>query len=185
MTNLNYITSKNVSPHNRVRHMNISDQATCLHIQRRAFPKSKSYTDFEKELHKDHSIYLVTYFEQCQVQAQQKIKLSNYSCECFTNEKNVSGFIGSWRVADQIQIIDFVVAPEFRRFGIGWLLLDSLIEHARSFRSKLVTLEVRASNDAALNLYKKFGFEVCGRRKSYYSNKTEDAILMNLELNIV
>lgn len=85
-------------------------------------------------------------------------------------------------MAVQIQIIDFVVAPEFRRFGIGWLLLDSLIEHARSFRSKLVTLEVRSSNDAALNLYKKFGFEVCGRRKSYYSNKTEDAILMKLEL---
>ncbi|MAO89313.1 MAG: ribosomal-protein-alanine N-acetyltransferase [Dehalococcoidia bacterium] len=182
MTNLNYITSKNVSPHNRVRHMNISDQGACLNIQRRAFPKLKSYTDFAKEFGKDHSIYLVTYFEQCQVQVQQKIKLSNYLCECSTNATNVSGFIGSWRVADQIQIIDFVVAPEFRRFGIGWLLLASLIEHAGSFRSKLVTLEVRASNDAAINLYKKFGFEICGHRKSYYSNKTEDAILMNLEL---
>jgi len=162
--------------------MNISDQGACLNIQRRAFPELKSYTDFAKEFGKDHSIYLVTYFEQCQVQVQQKIKLSNYLCECSTNATNVSGFIGSWRVADQIQIIDFVVEPEFRRFGIGWLLLASLIEHAGSFRSKLVTLEVRASNDAAINLYKKFGFEICGHRKSYYSNKTEDAILMNLEL---
>ena len=48
--------------------------------------------------------------------------------------------------------------------------------------SKLITLEVRASNNPAINLYKKFGFEICGNRKNYYSNKTEDAILMSLDL---
>ena len=86
-------------------------------------------------------------------------------------------------MADEIQIVDFIVDEPFRGRGIGQLLLTSLIEVACSVKSKLITLEVRASNKPAINLYSRFGVKICGRRKNYYVNKTEDALLMNLEIN--
>ena len=182
MNRLANISSKNDSLVSRIRRMRISDQETCLNIQKLTFPDAQVYTDFAKELRKNHSIYLVTYFDLCSSQVEVKIKSSGYLCECSTNANNISGFIGSWRVADQIQIIDFIVTPEFRKLRIGWLLLASLIKEAELIESKLITLEVRASNNPAINLYKNFGFKICGSRKNYYSNKTEDAILMNLDL---
>ena len=182
MNRLTDISSKNGSLFSRIRRMHISDQEICLNIQKLTFPDARNYPDFAKELRKNHSIYLVTYFDLCSSQAGVKIKSSDYLCECSTNANNISGFIGGWRVVDQIQIIDFVVAPEFRKLRIGWLLLASLIKEAEFMGSKLITLEVRASNNPAINLYKKFGFEICGNRKNYYSNKTEDAILMSLDL---
>ena len=168
---------------NRVRDFNISDQGACLNIQRNTFPASHSCTDFAREIRKYNSIYLVAYFEHCSDQIDRTIKLNDYLCQCKTNAKNVSGFIGGWNVADEIQIVDFIVEEQFRGRGIGRLLLTSLIEVACSVKSKLITLEVRSSNKPAINLYSRFGFEICGRRKNYYVNKTEDALLMNLEIN--
>jgi len=170
-------------PINGVRKLKMSDQDVCLNIQQDTFPTSEHYTDFAREIRKSNSIYLVAYFEHCLDQTDRMIKLNDYLCQSKTNTKNVSGFIGGWNVADEIQIVDFIVEENFRGRGIGRLLLTSLIEVACSVKSKLITLEVRASNKPAINLYSRFGFEICGRRKNYYVNKTEDALLMNLEIN--
>ncbi|MBR61663.1 MAG: ribosomal-protein-alanine N-acetyltransferase [Dehalococcoidia bacterium] len=174
---------KDSLPVNRVRNFQLFDQEVCLNIQRNTFPASRLHTDFAREIRKPNSIYLVAYFEHCYEELDETIKLNNYLCECKTNAKNVSGFIGGWNVVDEIQIIDFIVEEKFRGHGIGRLLLNSLIELACSVKSKLITLEVRASNMPAINLYTKFGFKVCGSRKNYYSDKNEDALLMDLEIN--
>jgi ribosomal-protein-alanine acetyltransferase len=75
-----------------------------------------------------------------------------------------------------------VVGKEFRLRGLATLLLNELIEHARSRNAKAIFLEVRESNQSARALYRKAGFDEAGLRKSYYSHPPEDAILCRLRL---
>ncbi|HEX9681017.1 MAG TPA: GNAT family N-acetyltransferase, partial [Anaerolineales bacterium] len=70
------------------------------------------------------------------------------------------------------------VDPAYRRKGIGERLLRAALECAADQGAELATLEVRASNDAALELYRKHAFEVVGRRPRYYRDNGEDALLM-------
>lgn len=85
-------------------------------------------------------------------------------------------------VAGEAQIYNIAIAPEYRKQGIGEALLMHLIEAGRERGCALVTLEVRAGNEAAMALYKKLGFREVGRRKGYYAKGGEDAVLMDLEL---
>ncbi len=75
-----------------------------------------------------------------------------------------------------------VVSRKFRRRSLATLLLNELVEHARSRNADAIFLEVRESNQAARALYCKVGFTETGLRKSYYSNPAEDAILCRLSL---
>jgi ribosomal-protein-alanine N-acetyltransferase len=74
------------------------------------------------------------------------------------------------------------VAHSARRKGLGTRLLDALLAAARETHSTSVFLEVRESNAAARSLYEKAGFNQTDRRKSYYTNPPEDAILYRLTL---
>jgi len=96
--------------------------------------------------------------------------------ESSTSANALSGLLVAHHVAPEWELENIVVAADFRRNGIGKLLLDSLIAAARETNSQAVFLEVRESNAAARALYEECGFELNGRRKSYYSNPIEDAI---------
>lgn len=88
------------------------------------------------------------------------------------------GYAGMWKVFDEGHITNIAVHPEYRRSGVGSMLLEVLIEKAMSEGITKLTLEVRRSNFTARSLYKKFGFEDCGVRKGYYADNNEDAIIM-------
>jgi ribosomal-protein-alanine N-acetyltransferase len=90
----------------------------------------------------------------------------------------VVGYAGMWCVLDEGHITNVAVHPEFRNIGLGVMLIESLIGAAKSEGVSRLTLEVRKSNTTAQNLYRKFGFEECGVRKSYYADNGEDAIIM-------
>jgi len=81
------------------------------------------------------------------------------------------------------ELENVIVHPDFRRKGLGTRLLDELLARARAANSESVFLEVRESNKAAQALYLKRGFELAGRRKGYYRNPPEDAILYRHRLN--
>jgi len=90
----------------------------------------------------------------------------------------VVGYAGMWCVCNEGHITNIAVHPEFRGVGLGTRLMESLIDIAKREGISSLTLEVRKSNIIAQNLYKKFGFEECGIRKSYYADNGEDAIIM-------
>lgn len=94
----------------------------------------------------------------------------------------VTGYITYSTVLDEVQIANIAVHPDFRKMGIGQKLLDVLLEISQKEDAAIITLEVRESNIPAVSLYKKCGYEVVGVRKNYYTNPTENAILMNLYL---
>ena len=91
------------------------------------------------------------------------------------------GFLGTWYVADEAHIVSVGVRSGYRGEGIGELLLIGAIEQAMARSARMVTLEVRVSNYVAKNLYMKYGFKEKGRRKGYYTDNREDALIMTTD----
>ncbi|MDU2490168.1 MAG: ribosomal protein S18-alanine N-acetyltransferase [Clostridium celatum] len=90
----------------------------------------------------------------------------------------VVGFVGVWIIAGEGDITNIAVTPKYRKHGVASNLLIKLFEVCKTFNCEDITLEVRASNIPAQNLYKKFNFKEEGMRKGYYSDNGEDAIIM-------
>lgn len=88
------------------------------------------------------------------------------------------GFIGIWLMVGEAHIVTFAVRERYRRLGVGERLLIAAIEQSMAYDQEVVTLEVRASNDAAQRLYEKYGFANVGVRKRYYTDDNEDAVIM-------
>ena len=90
----------------------------------------------------------------------------------------IVGFIGLMEVAGEGDITNVAVLPSHRKQGIGDLLVGSMISLAKEKEIGKIMLEVRASNEAAIHLYEKYGFEFLCIRKNYYQKPTEDANIM-------
>jgi ribosomal-protein-alanine N-acetyltransferase len=88
-----------------------------------------------------------------------------------------------WTVADEIQVLHVAVDPNLRRQGLATQLMDHVFHCANEAESRLITLECRQSNGAAIGLYSAAGFERVAVRSSYYAHGKEDAIIMQLNLN--
>lgn len=90
---------------------------------------------------------------------------------------------GYWLTPPEAHIVTIATHPDCRRQGLGRMLMAWMIERARAGGATEITLEVRASNEAAQALYAHMGFIPVGRRKGYYRNNHEDALLMTLFLS--
>ena len=101
-----------------------------------------------------------------------------------TEENCVAGYIGSQTVMDETDMMNVAVHPDFRRKGIAEALVNDLVENLKKMESHCLTLEVRASNTPAIALYEKLGFSEIGRRKNYYRNPREDALILRKEWKI-
>ena len=99
-----------------------------------------------------------------------------------TAENKLRGYAGLNVVLDEGHITTVATAPEHRRLGIAHRLIGRLITLARLLGLSQLQLEVRESNIAALALYRQFDFAEVGRRRRYYDNPKEDAVLMTLTL---
>lgn len=83
-----------------------------------------------------------------------------------------------WSILEEAHITILAVHPDWRRQGLGQLLLYALLKDATRRQLERATLEVKPSNQAALSLYRKFGFLEAGRRRSYYQDTGEDALIL-------
>ncbi|MDQ3690121.1 MAG: ribosomal protein S18-alanine N-acetyltransferase [Chloroflexota bacterium] len=90
----------------------------------------------------------------------------------------VVGFAGLWMMVDEAHVTTFGIHPQWRRQSIGRQLLLKVSELAIDLGARRMTLEVRESNAGAQAMYHAFGFEVVGRRRAYYSDDGEDALVM-------
>jgi ribosomal-protein-alanine N-acetyltransferase len=107
-------------------------------------------------------------------------RLFNYERGLGTSE-DIVGFSGFWMMLGEAHIIAIGVRNGYRRLGIGEGLLIATVELAQMLNASVVTLEVRASNLIAQELYRKYGFQVVGRRLKYYSSDGEDALIMSTD----
>ena len=99
-------------------------------------------------------------------------------CWVGREDGRIVGYICLWDVADELHVTNVAVHPDARRRGIARALLESVFGHARAAGSRMVLLEVRPSNTEAIALYDSFGFRAVGRRRGYYYDTGEDALVM-------
>ncbi|MHA1230471.1 MAG: ribosomal protein S18-alanine N-acetyltransferase [Candidatus Helarchaeota archaeon] len=98
------------------------------------------------------------------------------------NKDDIIGFaIGLLKIDKRGHVVSIAVHPAYRNLGYGQILLNKLIESFKKYDIKRINLEVRVSNEHAINLYKKFNFKIVRIKKQYYTDG-EDAYLMELNL---
>ena len=150
-----------------VRKMCPEDLDEVMVIELAAFKHPWSTELFRRELEHDWSTILV-------------------AIEPLTNaphgSERIVGFLIFWLVHDEVHVLNVAVAPEYRRKGIARTLMAETEKRAFDHAAALMTLEVRRSNLAALELYRQFDFRAVGVRPNYYVDEGEDAIVMVKEL---
>ena len=95
-----------------------------------------------------------------------------------TLDGELVGYAGTWHIIDEGHITTIAVKKEYMRNHIGEALIHSILEDCYNSGVKYLTLEVRTSNDPAIKLYEKYGFQSLGTRKGYYQDNNEDALIM-------
>ncbi len=90
-------------------------------------------------------------------------------------------YICAWIIFEEVRFLNLAVLPDFRRRGIAQGLIGEMLRRADQENCQRGLLEVRESNSSALNLYKSLNFKEYARRRAYYTNPSEDAILMRRE----
>jgi ribosomal-protein-alanine N-acetyltransferase len=95
----------------------------------------------------------------------------------------IVGFVIFHVAADVSEIYNIAVESGYARAGIGKQLMAAAIHESAKRKARKVILEVRKSNNPAINFYLGFDFTICGERKNYYSNPIEDAYVMELEIS--
>jgi len=96
--------------------------------------------------------------------------------------RTLAGYIVARIGANELHINNVAVRERYRRQGIGLNLLDQILEEGKRRGVDAAFLELRAGNTAALSLYEKCGFRISSRRKRYYSEPVEDALVMTIQL---
>lgn len=102
---------------------------------------------------------------------------------CLEIDKQVIGYMGLWFILEEGHITNVAIAPEFRGQLFGEFLMRSVMQQMLAEGMERMTLEVRTSNFRAQRLYERLGFVLAGRRKGYYSDNREDALIMWAELD--
>jgi len=168
--------------HTRLRPMTADDIAEVAEIERQSFPSIWPQTAYRRELTNKVARYLVI-SELRETPPPPPAGLWGalrriVGSEAAPSGEYILGFIGIWLMAGEAHVVTVAVREQYRRMGIGERLLIAAIELATEYDQEVMTLEVRASNDAAQRLYVKYGFARAGLRRRYYTDNNEDAVLM-------
>ncbi|MEL6495143.1 MAG: ribosomal protein S18-alanine N-acetyltransferase [Cyanobacteria bacterium J06623_7] len=104
-----------------------------------------------------------------------------FTSEEFQADTEIIGMACLWSIVDEAHITLLAVHPNYRRRGLGQLLLFELLADAIARQLTRCTLEVNENNLAAVNLYQKYGFQTAGKRKNYYQPAGDDALVLWLK----
>ena len=100
------------------------------------------------------------------------------SSESVSESSYLVGMGCLWSILDEAHITILGIDPHYQRQGLGQVMLYALLKSAKARQLQWATLEVRVSNQSAIALYRKFGFKDVGRRKGYYQDTGEDALIL-------
>lgn len=138
-----------------IRKMKDADTAAVAALEKECFSEPWSETELKKSMQQ-----------------------SNYCFFVAEEENQVLGYLGMYQILDEGDITNVAVTSSARNRGIGAHLLQTLMKNCLSLGVTCITLEVRESNQSAIHLYQKHGFSIEGVRKNYYSQPTENALIM-------
>jgi len=187
-----------------VRRMLLDDIPQVLEVERESFPTMWPPTAFKRELQQNHLAHYTVVVEhdpsRLDVEAplpEEELRPTGFGRiwgelrHFLGNDTPVGGlppiehrpeliigFIGVWMLPDEAHIVTVAVRDSHRRKGIGELLVITAVEMAQEREQSIVTLECRVTNEPALALYEKYGFQQVGLRPRYYSDNHEDAYVL-------
>lgn len=138
-----------------IRKMQESDLVQVASIEKANFSVPWSLESFRESIGLEHTIYLVA-----------------------EEEGKIMGYCGMYRVFNEGEIVNVAVAETYRRKKVASRLLEQLFAQSEELQVDNFFLEVRESNQPAIQLYKKFGFNEAGIRKDFYEKPRENAIFM-------
>ena len=161
--------------------MRSDDLEEVMVIERAAFKHPWSTELFRRELDHDWSTILVAIEPLTSVPSRPTEDPGGARRAAALTERIV-GFLIYWLVHDEVHVLNVAIAPEDRRNGIARFLMHETEKRAHLANAALMTLEVRRSNTAAIELYREFDYRAVGVRPNYYVDEGEDAIVMVKEL---
>ena len=185
-----------------IRPMRAEDIPQVAEIERESFPTSWPSTPFKRELSNRLARYLVVYTPLLSdPPGDPRIETAtatppSLSSRVLTSLRQlfwsspgqspptadlIVGYVGIWFMTDEAHITSIAVKDEYRRMGLGELLMLAAIELAMARKARLMTLEARVSNFGAHALYEKYGYRKVGIRKGYYMDNKEDAVVMSTD----
>jgi ribosomal-protein-alanine N-acetyltransferase len=138
-----------------IRPLDLGDLNAVERLEQRAYPTPWSRSMFASELAKPTSICLGAF-----------------------EGDELAGYVITSRYVDAWHVMNVAVDPDLRRRGVATALLERLFELTRGDERRGYTLEVRVSNDGAIQLYERLGFDARGLRRGYYTDNREDALIM-------
>ena len=131
------------------------DLDSIMELEHKAFTCPWTWGMYERELEKEESCYLT-----------------------IRTDGTIIAYGGVLLLLEEAHVMTMAVKHEYRRRGVATRLLLEMIRNAEAMGARFVTLEVRVSNHPAIELYKKFGFQIMGERKHYYIDNFENALIM-------
>ena len=146
-----------------IRQMTVEDMPAVMALEQAAFKNPWSPELLQRELQHEWSTILLV--EEPQEEGPPELL----------------GLAIFWIVHDEVHVLNVATAPKHRRRGVARAVMDEVLARGKQRRCTLATLEVRRSNEPALQLYRAFGFRPVGIRPNYYVDEGEDAIVMVLD----
>lgn len=139
--------------------------------------------DIDEVLEVEHLCFTSPWSRQAFVTELVDNRLADYLVMVYENR--IIGYIGVWLVIDEGHITNVAVHPDFRGMHLGESLMRTAMLNCLARGMKRMTLEVRVTNIVAQNLYEKLGFVSVGKRRGYYTDNNEDALIMWADLTEV
>lgn len=151
-----------------IREMTISDVSDVAVIERECFSQPWSEQSLKDSIEREDTHFLVCEDEMC--------------AEPGNVRRSIVGYIGMYISFEEGDITNVAVSTKCRKRGYGKALVTRAKEIAKEKQLEMILLEVRVSNEPAISLYKKLGFEEIGLRKKFYEHPVEDAVIMRCSL---
>jgi ribosomal-protein-alanine N-acetyltransferase len=151
--------------------MREADVATVQEIEREIFATPWPRNAYYRELASRASAHYIVLRQEGLVETPAGYKSSEL-------DATIIGYGGMWRMYDEAHVTTIGVRLDVQHRGYGRILFAGLVQAAYDMGAKWVTLEVRTTNENAMKMYEGFSFKVIGRRKGYYTDNGEDAIVM-------
>ena len=138
-----------------IENLNLTHIEEICDIEKRCFSDAWSRQSFIDEIDNENSVFIVV-----------------------KKEDKIVAYSGFWYIVDDAQIMNVAVDTTYKGMKISHILMKEMIQRAMDKNMATMSLEVRVSNEIAINLYKGYGFEIAGVRKQYYQDNKEDAYIM-------
>ncbi len=163
-----------------LRYMDLEDISQVVEVDKLSFPMPWSSRSYIFEISDNQSSHMVTLELGPAVNHNGGLLGALRRLSGQPRSGRVAGYGGFWYIDGEAHISTIAIHPDLRGKGLGEVLLAGMLARSIILKAEYAVLEVRVSNETAINLYKKYEFDIVGERKKYYRDNNEDAYLMHL-----